>query len=130
MAFTQEDVQAALGTVVDPNTGKDLVATRSVRNVRIDGADVSLDVELGYPARTQIEPMKKLVAAALKRLPGIGRINANVTSRIVSHAVQKGVKLIPNVKNIIAVASGIPILFTGSWRHCRVRSSRKRPNAC
>jgi ATP-binding protein involved in chromosome partitioning len=106
MAFTQEDIQAALGTVVDPNTGKDLVATRSVRNVRIDGADVSLDVELGYPARTQIEPMKKLVAAALKRLPGIGRINANVTSRIVSHAVQKGVKLIPNVKNIIAVASG------------------------
>ena len=106
MAFTQEDVLAALRTVVDPNTGKDLVATKSARNVRIDGADVSLDVELGYPARTQIEPIRKMVAAALRGLPGIGRVNANVTSRIVSHAVQKGVKLIPNVKNIIAVASG------------------------
>src|SRR5512136_508886 len=103
MAFTQEDVLAALRTVVDPNTGKDLVATKSARNVKIDGADVSLDVELGYPAKTQIEPIRKMVAAALRGLPGIGRVNANVTSRIVSHAVQKGVKLIPNVKNIIAV---------------------------
>ena len=31
---------------------------------------------------------------------------ANVSFKIVSHSVQRGVKLIPNVKNIIAVASG------------------------
>jgi ATP-binding protein involved in chromosome partitioning len=42
----------------------------------------------------------------LKTIPGIGSVTANVTIKIVSHAVQRGVKLIPGVKNIIAVASG------------------------
>jgi len=67
---------------------------------------VSLDILLGYPAKTQIEPIRKQVVAKLKTIPGIGSVTANVTMKIVSHAVQRGVKLVPGVKNIIAVASG------------------------
>ena len=71
----------------------------------MSGNDVTVDVELAYPAKTQLEPMKKLVSQKLRSLPGAGAVNVNVTSRIVSHAVQRGVKLVPGVKNIIAVAS-------------------------
>src|SRR5687768_11186505 len=46
------------------------------------------------------------VIEKLRAIPGVGNVNANVSSRIVSHSVQRGVKLIPGVKNIIAVASG------------------------
>jgi ATP-binding protein involved in chromosome partitioning len=106
MPLTQQDVQSALQEIVDPNTGKDLVATRAARNIKVTGNDVSVDVELAYPAKTQLEPMKKLVSQKLRALPGVGAVNVNVTSRIVSHAVQRGVKLVPGVKNIIAVASG------------------------
>src|SRR5512134_830579 len=105
MPLTQQDVQSALQEVVDPNTGKDLVATRAARNIKVTGNDVSVDVELAYPAKTQLEPMKKLVSQKLRALPGVGAVSVNVTSRIVSHAVQRGVKLVPGVKNIIAVAS-------------------------
>ena len=105
MPITEQDVQSALKEIVDPNTGKDLVATRSARNVKVSGNDVAVDVELAYPAKTQLEPMKKLVSQKLRSLPGAGAVNVNVTSRIVSHAVQRGVKLVPGVKNIIAVAS-------------------------
>ena len=105
MPVTEQDVQSALKEIVDPNTGKDLVATRSARSVKVSGSDVTVDVELAYPAKTQLEPMKKLVSQKLRSLPGIGAVNVNVTSRIVSHAVQRGVKLVPGVKNIIAVAS-------------------------
>src|SRR5487761_2364982 len=70
------------------------------------GADVSLDVELGYPAKTQFELIRKLVQAKLGAIPGVGKVTVNVASKIVSHSVQRGVKLIPEVKNIIAVASG------------------------
>jgi ATP-binding protein involved in chromosome partitioning len=56
MAITVEQATEALKRVIDPNTGKDLVSTRSARNVRVDGGDVSVDVELGYPAASQIEP--------------------------------------------------------------------------
>ena len=106
MAVTVEQVQAALQGIVDANTGKDLMATKSARNIKVDGGAVTLDVELGYPARTQLEPMRKEVEAVLGRLPGVSTVSASVTSRVVPHAVQAGVKLIPGVKNIIAVASG------------------------
>jgi ATP-binding protein involved in chromosome partitioning len=106
MSINEQSIQAALKTVVDANTGKDLVSSRSVKNIRVSGSDVSLDVELGYPAKSQIEGLRAAVIKQLKTLPGIGNISANVFSMVVTHAVQKGVKLIPGVKNIIAVASG------------------------
>jgi ATP-binding protein involved in chromosome partitioning len=106
MPVTEQDVRAALAEIVDPNTGKDLASTKSARKIAVSGNDVSLEVELAYPARTQIEPIRKLIAQKLRGLPGIGGVTVNVTSKIVSHAVQRGVKLIPGVKNIIAVASG------------------------
>jgi len=106
MSLSQEVVHNALKEVIDPNTGKDLMATKSARNIKLDGANVSLEVELPYPAKTQIEPIRKAVLARLRKLEGIGEVKANVTSKIVAHTVQRGVKLIPGVKNIIAVASG------------------------
>ncbi|MFN5445181.1 MAG: iron-sulfur cluster carrier protein ApbC, partial [bacterium] len=45
-------------------------------------------------------------AKALAAIPGIGQVNINIASKIVAHSVQRGVKLMPNVRNIIAVASG------------------------
>jgi len=107
MAVTVEQIQAALAGVVDPNTRTDLMSSKAARNIRVDdkGA-VSLDVELGYPAKTQLEPMRGMVVAALKAVPGVSAVNAAVTVKIVPHEVQRGVKLIPGVKNIIAVASG------------------------
>lgn len=106
MSLTEQSIQTALQTVVDPNTGKDLITTRSAKNIKISGADVSVDVELGYPAKSQIEPIRQAAIAAIKGVAGVGMVTANVFHKIVSHSVQRGVKLIPGVKNIIAVASG------------------------
>jgi ATP-binding protein involved in chromosome partitioning len=106
MSITVEDVKAALTAVIDPNTQKDVVSSRSIKNIRVDGADIALDVELGYPAKSQFELMRAAVAAPLQALPGAGKVSVNVTSRIISHTVQRGLKIMPNVKNIIAVASG------------------------
>jgi ATP-binding protein involved in chromosome partitioning len=105
MALTVDRVNEVLAGILDPNTGKDLLATRSARNVRVDGSAVSVDVELGYPAASQIEPMRRRVVEALQ-VAGAGSVSANVTMKIVAHAVQRGLKVMPNVKNIIAVASG------------------------
>ncbi len=106
MHITVEAVKAALATVIDPNTGKDLVAGKSAKNIRVDGSNVSADIELGYPANSQIAPLRNAATAALQGLPGIGRIDLNVHANIISHAAQRGVKLLANVKNIIVVASG------------------------
>jgi ATP-binding protein involved in chromosome partitioning len=105
MSVSESSIQEALRKLVDPNTGKDYLATRSARNINVSGADVSLDIELGYPGKSQHEPIRREVAQALKGA-GAGSVEVKVSSRVVSHAVQRGVKLIPGIKNIIAVASG------------------------
>ena len=106
MSVSELQVQVALKEITDPNTGKDFMATKSARNIKLDGGDVSVDIELGYPAKTQIEPIRKQVQAKLESIAGVSKATVNVKSKIVSHGVQRGVKLIPEIKNIIAVASG------------------------
>jgi ATP-binding protein involved in chromosome partitioning len=106
MSLTVDSVTAALKAVVDPNTGRDLVSSKSARNIRVDGGDVAVDVELGYPARSQIDPIRRQVVEAVRALPGVRNVSANVFQKIQAHAAQRGVKLLPNVRNIIAVASG------------------------
>jgi ATP-binding protein involved in chromosome partitioning len=105
MPLTEAQVQSTLRGLVDPNTGKDFVSTRSARNIKLAGDDVTLDIELAYPGKSQHEPIRRQVAQALKQA-GADNVNVKVTSRVVAHAVQRGVKLIPGIKNIIAVASG------------------------
>ena len=106
MALSESDVLGALKNVTDPNTGRDFVTAKEVKKVTVSGTDVAIDLALGYPARSQHEMLKKLVQGAVAALPGAGRVTVNITTRIVSHAVQRGVKLVPGVKNIVAVASG------------------------
>jgi ATP-binding protein involved in chromosome partitioning len=106
MAVTEQQVQEALKQLVDPNTRKDYVSSKSARNIRVEGDNVSVDVLLGYPAKSQIEPIRRDIASKLKGLPGIGSVTVNTSMKIVSHAVQRGVNLVPGIKNIIAVASG------------------------
>ena len=106
MSLTEQQLKTALAAAVDPNTGKDFVAGKALKNIKIDGDDVSFDIELGYPAKSQIDGIRKQVIAAVRTLPGVGNVSANVFSKIVAHSVQLGVKLMPGVKNIIAVASG------------------------
>jgi ATP-binding protein involved in chromosome partitioning len=106
MSLSEEQIRTALAAAVDPNTGKDFVAGKSLKNIKFDGNDVSFDIELGYPAKTQIDGIRKQVLAAVRAVPGVGNVSANVYSKIVAHSVQMGVKLVPGVKNIIAIASG------------------------
>ena len=65
MSVNEASVQSALSKVVDANTGKDL--TNAVaRNIKVSGNDVALEVELGYPGKSQHEPIRRQVVEALK----------------------------------------------------------------
>jgi ATP-binding protein involved in chromosome partitioning len=100
------DVENLLRTFIDPNHGVDLVKAKSVKSITIDGANVSVRLELGYPAKSFIDEFKNAVEQLLRTLDGIGNVTVEVTVKIISHAVQQALKPHPNVKNIIAVSSG------------------------
>ena len=106
MAVTDTALLDALKTVIDPNTGKDFVSTKQVKNLRVDGGDVAFDVELGYPAKSQIGGLRKALIAAARTVAGVENVSANLATKVVPHAVQRGVQLLPKVKNIVAIASG------------------------
>ena len=106
MAVTEQGLMEVLRTVVDPNTGQDFVSARTIRNLTVSGADVAFDVELGYPCKSQFPQLRKSLIDAARTVAGVGNVSVQLHTKILAHAVQRGVQLMPNVKNIVAVASG------------------------
>jgi ATP-binding protein involved in chromosome partitioning len=103
---TESALLDALKTVTDPHTAKDFVSSKALKNLRIEEGDVAFQVELGYPAKSQHPALRKALIAAARTVPGVQNVSVEITTRIVSHAVQRGVQLLPRVKNVVAVASG------------------------
>lgn len=106
MAISELDIQNVLKKLIDPNTGVDFISSKSAKNIQIDGNSLSIDIVLGYPAKSVLSELKSLIETQLSSIVGIEKVTINIGSRIVPHSVQRGVPLIQNVKNIIAIASG------------------------
>ncbi len=106
MAITEANVQAALKELIDPNTGKTYAASKAIKKIEVNGSDVTVKVVLAYPAKSVFEETRAVFIQQLATLAEMGRADVQVESQIVGHAVQTNVKLIPGVRNIIAVASG------------------------
>ncbi|MFA7668132.1 MAG: iron-sulfur cluster carrier protein ApbC [Burkholderiaceae bacterium] len=105
MSVNPDRVVTALESVLDPNTRKTLDVNPETCNIRMDGQRVSLTVPLGYPTHNGDPELVQRIETALRDAglePGEIRLDA----RIATHAVQSGLRPLPNVRNIIAVASG------------------------
>jgi len=103
---TREQVEGALKGYIDPHLEKDLVSTKSVKDITVDGGKVSVKVVLGYPAKTFKDKLVQELKEKVEALDGVQSADIDVSWKIESHAVQKNIKTIEGVKNIIAVASG------------------------
>ncbi|QWD48283.1 iron-sulfur cluster carrier protein ApbC [Polynucleobacter paneuropaeus] len=106
MAVTVENVETVLRSIIHPDSKIDLMSSGSIKNLSVSDNNIQLEVVLGYPAKSQFQAIQDLVVAALKKIADVKNIQVTVSSNIVAHTVQRGVKLLPGVKNIIAVASG------------------------
>jgi len=105
-AISEAALQPLLQAVIDPGCGRALGESRAIRAVQIAGDDVTVEIELGYPAASQHAALRSAVITAARTLPGVGNVSVSIATKVVAHAVQRGVQLLPGVKNIIAVASG------------------------
>ncbi|HSF70765.1 MAG TPA: iron-sulfur cluster assembly protein, partial [Methylotenera sp.] len=66
MALTDLTIQNALKSLIDPNTGKDFITSKSAKNIQINDDKVSLDIVLGYPAKSVMADVQALVVQHLK----------------------------------------------------------------
>jgi ATP-binding protein involved in chromosome partitioning len=104
--ITKVDVENLLQSFIDPNLELDLISAKSIKNITVKGTNVHVSIELGYPAKSYLAEMKAAVEKILQELPNVGKIVVDISVNIISHAVQQSLKSLPNIKNIIAVASG------------------------
>src|SRR6267142_4341760 len=105
-ALSEDRVTTALKGWTEPYLGLDLVTAQAVRQVAIDGGNVAVELELGFPLGSYAEELAAEVRRLLSALADVQRAEVKVGSRILSHAVQRNLAPLPGVKNIIAVASG------------------------
>jgi ATP-binding protein involved in chromosome partitioning len=103
---SQLQVETALKEIADPYLEKDLVAAGAVKNIAVDGGTVTVDIELGYPCEGIAGKLGSDIRQKLEGISGVSNATVNVGWKIAPHAVQKGLKPMKGVKNIIAVASG------------------------
>jgi len=106
LAIETQALLQALQAVTDPNTGNDFVSSKALKNLQVQGGDVSFEVEFGYPCQSQHPALRKALIAAALTVAGVQNVSAHLCTRVLAHTVQRGVQLLPQVKNIIAVASG------------------------
>ncbi len=106
MANTKTAIEDILAAWVDPYMDQDLVSARTVKKIEIEGSCVRIRIVLGYPANGYIETLTRQLKDQLIQLPGVESVDLEITSEIAAHAVQKNLKPLQNIKNIIAIASG------------------------
>ena len=102
----ESTVQAALANVIDPLTGQDWVSSRRLKSLRVEGGTAHIEIELGYPARSQWAAYTDMVRKALAGVPGLADVQIQWSTRVQTHAASRGQALLPGVRNIVAVASG------------------------
>jgi ATP-binding protein involved in chromosome partitioning len=107
MPVTETALRSALEAYFDPYLKQTLGEARAVTELSFAGSQVRLGLQLGIPVRTYEAPLREALAQHLAAA-GLGEMTLalNLSSRIVAHSVQRQLKPLSGVSNIVAVASG------------------------
>ena len=100
------DLKEALDSSVVPGTEHSLRQIGRVRNAAVEGGRASVEIELGFPAATMHADLQRFFSDLARTVGGVDAVEVALSSKIVSHGVQPNLKPLPNVSNIIAIASG------------------------
>src|ERR1700729_2477372 len=95
-----------LNTYSDPYLGQTLGETKAVRSVAIHGDLVTVELVLGFPCADYVPEMEAALRSHLGPALGSAKLELELRAQITAHAVQRTLKPLSNVKNIVAVASG------------------------
>ncbi|MEW6701513.1 MAG: iron-sulfur cluster carrier protein ApbC [Bacteroidota bacterium] len=107
MTVTVDSVKKALSMVNDPDLHKDLVTLKMVKDIKIEGNNVSVTVELTTPACPLKDKIQQDCVDAIRKInPNVGQISVTMSARVLPNKNQRMSEILPGVKNTIAVASG------------------------
>ncbi|MDH5544774.1 MAG: iron-sulfur cluster carrier protein ApbC [Gammaproteobacteria bacterium] len=105
-SITQSQIESEIKNYVDPYLQKDLVSAGCVKKIDVEGNKVTVNIVLGFPAAGYFNTLSEKLSSKIKQACGADNVTVKISSKVVAHSVQQGVKPMQNIKNIIAVASG------------------------
>jgi ATP-binding protein involved in chromosome partitioning len=99
-------IREKLSTYTDPYLGQTLGEAKAVVSVSSTGVLVAVELVLGFPCSDYAPELQEALQEHLKPVLGDARLELKLQSQITAHAVQRTLKPLANVKNVVAVASG------------------------
>lgn len=106
MEITRDNVLEALGNVVEPDLKKDIVSQNLVEDLLIEGNTISLTVNVINPALHARKRMQEAVNFTLRRILGNEIVVTTTVVGLPAEAKSARRKILPDVKHIVAIASG------------------------
>lgn len=107
MAVLAKQIENAIKHYCDPYyPEKDLISRKAVKALKVDGGNVAVRIALGYPAAGVQAQIKSGIEEQIKSVPGVDCVDIELEWGIVANKTQPGIDRVPNIKNVIAVASG------------------------
>jgi ATP-binding protein involved in chromosome partitioning len=105
--MNKQDILKVLETITAPGEGKSLVESNAVKNIEISGHKVLVEVNIGNPTLQAKKRVEVDVAKAIKNVFAEAEVQVHVIGQVATKSVKiEPERPLPNVKNIIAVASG------------------------
>lgn len=101
----EADIRARLAGDTDPYLGTDLITAGALTGITIEGHKATVKLELGFPITRYQAALEARLAACLAPIAGL-ECTLEISSRILAREVQKGTKRLPEIRNILAIASG------------------------
>src|SRR5882724_8631731 len=105
-AAAEGAIREKLSTYIDPYLAQALGEARSVQSVTVAAGRIAVEVVLGFPCGDYAPELQAALQNHLQPLLGQSRLELSLRAQITAHAVQRTLKPLANVKNIVAVASG------------------------
>lgn len=105
-AVAHSEVENAIKEYIDPYLEQDLLSAKVVKDLKVAGGEVQMQVVLGFPANGYVDELRQSLETRIKAIDGVTKTDISVEWKLAAHKVQKGVEPLKNVKNIIAIASG------------------------
>ncbi len=103
---TESNVSKFLKSLELPGLGRTIGDVAQKADVEVGEKSVKATIELGFPAATRHAEYSKVIAAALRDETGVDEVDVELSTKVVAHGVQRNLKPMEGVRNIIAVASG------------------------
>jgi ATP-binding protein involved in chromosome partitioning len=99
-------IREKLGAYTDPYLDQTLAEAKAVKSVASRNGRVEVELVLGFPCADYVPEMHAALQSHLGAELGQARLELKLSAQITAHAVQRTLKPLTNVKNVVAVASG------------------------